>query len=518
MMPKKAMTREESIANHKRLEAEHLARYQARQGGGGEALGGKTEGAAATTTTVSQKAISHGLAKKTAGASESLSIAMGEMSRADVTPAGIFVHDAMLNAMMAEVVEQGNAGAINKAITDEKMLKMGEKSFVAATQGDIQWEDPEDQAAGFFKSVMGEGGLIGGLGEGMSGMFGGFKESLGGMFSGLKESLFKKEEAESTPEEEAMGALAEKGMDPGSIYTHDIHVEKMLKEMNGGITPLKGVIDDTPPMPKELITLSDSLKKTGGPQAFYNQTYDEKMWKTVNPDIKPLSEPGMNPMAPKIAEGLKQAKLSITGQAEKVAFARPTLSKKGAAAGIGDLTPTNLSEVIEREHGAGAEGKHVPPANQAGDAGVASMQKKIQALSGRGGIGGVNLAFADQAVAAHEVTAVEPHHPVDVHDQMQREYATSEPGDAKFTSPDLAKVANTNDAQVHLQTQMLDVLGVVAKYLEPGNPSGGSPEAEAGDTATNYVTHRPPTWGKWTTGKHNQTPNKGVLNVGQCTL
>jgi hypothetical protein len=380
MLPTKEMTREDRIANYQRKSAASAAKYQARYGGGAEALGGTTAGAAATTATVSDKAIGKSIAKKAAGASQNLSTSMEEMSRAATSP--------------------------------------------------------------------------------------------------------------------------------GSIYTHDIHLEKAI------------------------ITLSSSLKQTGGPEAFYNQTYDEKKWKRRGP--------------------------SVTERAEQAAFARPTLSKHGAAAGIGDLTPTNLSEIIEREHGAGAEGKHVPPANQAGDAGVASMQKKMEALSGRGGIGGVNLAatsnervlahdkigmeakigsmmnnigaitadfgpgpdpFAEQPAVTHSVASVEPRHSVDVHDEMSKEYATNQPGSAKFTSPDLAKVASTNDAQVTLQTQMVHILGQLADHMAPDpNRGKGSDGGDPGDTSTNYVAGKPPMWGKWTTGKHAQQPGKGVLNVGGCQL
>ncbi len=220
-----------------------------------------------------------------------------------------------------------------------------------------------------------------------------------------------------------------------------------------------------------------------------------------------------------------------------------TRVKRSVASGVGMLTPANMAEAIEREHGAGAEGKQIPAANMAGDAGILGMAKRwmgiggsstsaqaahekavsmmeVSELAGRSGVildervsaSGFNPSGLEANWAEPRKAEVQPSSPIDVHTSVHRDAVGTEAGVATVSSPELSRVASATDAQISLQTQMVHHLSRISEYLKPSTKGESSTNA-GGSTATNYVTHRPAKFFKWTTGQHHQLGCKDIGNI-----
>ena len=96
---------------------------------------------------------------------------------------------------------------------------------------------------------------------------------------------------------------------------------------------------------------------------------------------------------------------------------------------------------------------------------------------------------------------------------IKKEKATSS-SDNNLSSIDLGQIAANTQEEVDLNKKMVNLLETIAIYLKPDSRAKGSDGAGPGDTSTKYNLSSPPKYYKWSTGKHNQTAGKAVLNVG----
>jgi hypothetical protein len=98
-----------------------------------------------------------------------------------------------------------------------------------------------------------------------------------------------------------------------------------------------------------------------------------------------------------------------------------------------------------------------------------------------------------------------------IDERVQRDLATTEPSVASVGGPELGSIAGTGQTQVEKLTEMVGLLTEMVMLMQPS--SGGSSGQEGASTLTNYVATSPPKYYKWSTGKHNQTANKGIANI-----
>jgi hypothetical protein len=133
------------------------------------------------------------------------------------------------------------------------------------------------------------------------------------------------------------------------------------------------------------------------------------------------------------------------------------------------------------------------------------LQGLVQTLASLDGKGvGVNSNTQVANTAATKAN-------VDVEQQVQTERATTQATTSGI--PELSEL-NANTAQeVSLQQQMVTLLSAIVSYLRPSSTTGGS-SGSSGSGASNFTVTSPPKYYKWTTGKHNQTAGKAVLNIG----
>lgn len=132
------------------------------------------------------------------------------------------------------------------------------------------------------------------------------------------------------------------------------------------------------------------------------------------------------------------------------------------------------------------------------------LQGLMQSLGAFGKATKLNSNIQVAATASPQTNA-------NVEQKVQQDRASAQAGGN--VSPELSDIASNGRQEVSLQQQMVTLLQALVSYLKPGSTAGDS-SSSAGDTQTNYVVTSPPKYYKWTTGKHNQTAGKAVLNIG----
>ena len=98
-----------------------------------------------------------------------------------------------------------------------------------------------------------------------------------------------------------------------------------------------------------------------------------------------------------------------------------------------------------------------------------------------------------------------------IDERVQRDLATTEPSVSSVGGPELGSIAGTAQTQVEKLTEMVGLLTEMVMLMQPS--TSGSGGQEGASTLTNYVATSPPKYYKWSTGKHNQTANKGIANI-----
>jgi phage-related protein len=98
-----------------------------------------------------------------------------------------------------------------------------------------------------------------------------------------------------------------------------------------------------------------------------------------------------------------------------------------------------------------------------------------------------------------------------IDERVQRDLATTEPSVSSVGGPELGSIAVDGKTQVEKLTEMVGLLTEMVMIMQQS--SSGSSGQEEASTLTNYVATSPPKYYKWSTGKHNQTANKGITNI-----
>jgi hypothetical protein len=98
-----------------------------------------------------------------------------------------------------------------------------------------------------------------------------------------------------------------------------------------------------------------------------------------------------------------------------------------------------------------------------------------------------------------------------IDERVQRDLATTEPSVSSVGGPELGSIAVDGKTQVEKLTEMVGLLTEMVMIMQQS--SSGSGGQEGASTLTNYVATSPPKYYKWSTGKHNQTANKGIANI-----
>jgi len=126
-----------------------------------------------------------------------------------------------------------------------------------------------------------------------------------------------------------------------------------------------------------------------------------------------------------------------------------------------------------------------------------------------GDIGNIT-AQAPEPVTAQTATADN----ASIQSKIQMHKVSTEPSKSKVSSEDLTEIAGTNETQVLLQKQLVDLFSKVLDALQPKNIPTTAGQGSTTDTASNTVPGRPANYFKTTTGSVAQGSAKAITNLG----